>query len=185
MTVKQNDSDDQARLGRTIRDFRQKSGLTQAQLAVTIGIAPTSIYRYEAGLSTPDVGALQRLFMFADRERNDIAKEVFFGALCEKTGVDPEDFQLNLFNKHWTQTSGAWKKVRVAAKPLTPREQLLAIAFVLMIRNNTEESSERMMRVLLDPWMATAKIEFDSHQQETSVEASRQNQNRKRSKESK
>ena len=161
------------------------SGLTQAQLAVTIGIAPTSIYRYEAGMSTPDVGALQRLFMFADRERNDTAKEILFQALCEKTGVDPADFQLHLFNKHWAQTTGALQKVRVAGKSLTPREQLLAIAFIFMIRNNTEESSERMMRVLLDPWMNAAKAEFDSHQQETSVEANRPPSGRKQGREGK
>ena len=180
MTVKRNDYDERVRLGRALREFRQASGLTQAQLAVTIGIAPTSIYRYEAGMSMPDVGALQRLFMFADREQNDTAKEVFFQALCEKTGVDPEDFQLKLFNKHWTQTSGALQKVRISGKQLTPREQLLAIAFILMIRNNTEESSERMMRVLLDPWMTTAKTEFDKNQQETSVEANHTPRGKKR-----
>jgi len=57
-TVKESDADN---LGTAIRKYRQKAGLTQAQLAIALGLAPTSIYRYEAGVSMPDVGALQKL----------------------------------------------------------------------------------------------------------------------------
>jgi transcriptional regulator with XRE-family HTH domain len=169
MTVNRNDLDDQKQLGAAIREFRQKSKLTQAQLAVTIGIAPTSVYRYEAGSSSPDVGALQRLFMFADREKNEAAKRSFFEALCAKTGVDPRDFQLTFFGKSSANSLSALQQLRVKGKNLTPKEQLLTIAFILMIRNNTEDSSDKMMRVLLEPWMNEAKSEYDNSQQKTAV----------------
>ncbi|HTF62172.1 MAG TPA: helix-turn-helix transcriptional regulator [Edaphobacter sp.] len=56
MTVKLNNTDSMPELGSVIRDFRRTAGLTQAQLAVAMDIAPTSIYRYEAGMTKPISG---------------------------------------------------------------------------------------------------------------------------------
>ncbi len=161
MAVKGQSSSSPSELGSLIRTFRQRANLTQAQLAVKIGIAPTSIYRYEAGQSTPDVGALQRLFLYADLERDEGAKEVFFDALCEKAGLDRNQFEQSLRAQHWTHEKRGLGDVLVQGKHLTPREQMLTVAFVSMLRNNTDESSDKMLRLLLEPWMKGAKEEHD------------------------
>ena len=161
MAVKRQDQSSPSDLGAVIRKFRQRTNLTQAQLAVKIGIAPTSIYRYEAGHSSPDVAALQRLFLYADLERDEEAKEAFFDALCEKAGLDRKQFEQSLRAKHWTHERSGLEDVVVQGKRLTPREQMLTVAFVSMLRNNTDESSDKMLRLLLEPWMKGAKEEHD------------------------
>jgi hypothetical protein len=54
-------------------------------------------------------------------------------------------------------TASSIRNVLVQGRPLTPREQLLAVALVIMLRNNLNESSDKMMQILLEPWMKAAK----------------------------
>lgn len=158
MNVKSNDRPSAGDLGEAIRELRRTAGLTQAQLAVAIGIAPTSIYRYEAGLTKPDLRTVQKLFVFADKHRDDAAKS-FFRAELEGSGdliiTGREGSAVRVGVRVQSPSSSEWK---VGSQPLTPQEQILAIAFVLMLRNNADESSEKkMMTLLLDPWMKAAK----------------------------
>jgi transcriptional regulator with XRE-family HTH domain len=158
MNVKSNDRPAAGDLGDAIRELRRTAGLTQAQLAVAIGIAPTSIYRYEAGLTKPDVRTVQKLFVFADKHQDEVAKS-FFREELEGSGdliiTGREGSALRLGVKDQGPSSLEWT---VGSQPLTPQEQILAIAFVLMLRNNADESSEKkMMKLLLDPWMKAAK----------------------------
>ena len=47
--------------GEKIRDARKAAGLTQRQLANTIGVANTSISNWEKGISSPDPKTIDRL----------------------------------------------------------------------------------------------------------------------------
>jgi transcriptional regulator with XRE-family HTH domain len=160
MPVKRDQGSAPGKFGATIRKYRQEIGLTQAQLASALGLAPASIYRYEAGLSTPDVGALQKLYIHADGASNELAKAMFFEAICEKTGLDPAQFQTLLSGPRPARASPS-KTFTIEGGPLTPREWLLAIALVLMTRKNTDHSADKMIRLLLEPWMKEAKEEYD------------------------
>jgi DNA-binding XRE family transcriptional regulator len=157
MTVKSVEPAEPDHLGKAIRKYRRDIGLTQAQLAVALGIAPTSIYRYEAGTSTPDVGALQKLYLHSENQQNSEAKKLFYDALTDKVGLG-----LTLGNRgdaasSNTGTASSLRNVLVQGRPLTPREQLLAVALVIMLRNNLNDSSDKMMQLLLEPWMKAAK----------------------------
>jgi DNA-binding XRE family transcriptional regulator len=157
MSVKSVETAEPDHLGKAIRKYRRDIGLTQAQLAVALGIAPTSIYRYEAGTSTPDVGALQKLYLHSEHQQNNEAKKLFYDALTDKVGLG-----LSLGNQGDGASpnggpSGSIRHVIVQGRPLTPREQLLAVALVIMLRNNLNESSDKMMQILLEPWMKAAK----------------------------
>ncbi len=161
MNVKRNHPAHDPELAQAIRHFRNAVGLTQAQLAVAVGIAPTSIYRYEAGTTAPDLRTLQRLYLFADHKGDQAASSIFLAAARDKAGVGDAEIESSL--QALGKGSGAVRlqDVAIQGKKLVPREQLLVTAFILMFRNNTEESSERMMRLLLEPWMKEAKAEFD------------------------
>ncbi|HMF75631.1 MAG TPA: helix-turn-helix transcriptional regulator [Bryobacteraceae bacterium] len=148
-------------LGSVIRDFRRTAGLTQAQLAVAMDIAPTSIYRYEAGMTKPDLRTIQKLYIISDKYGDDEAKrhflreleensEALFAAVPGSSGTTPA-----------VAESSSLGQLLVGDQPLNPRERLLVIAFVLMLRNNVDESSEKMMKLLLEPWMRAAKDQFD------------------------
>lgn len=164
MPVKRDASSAPGKFGAAIRKYRQEVRLTQAQLASALGLAPASIYRYEAGLSAPDVAGLQKLYIHADGTSNESAKAIFFRAICEKTGLDPAQFRALLSGptpEGKAPEQHSFKTLSIEGKQLNPRERLLAIAFVLMIRNNTDNSADKVMRLLLDPWMKQAKDEYD------------------------
>ena len=52
------ESDDPAT---ALRDLREQAGLTQAELAVYIGVAPSTVYRWEAGQGEPSIGQAKRI----------------------------------------------------------------------------------------------------------------------------
>jgi DNA-binding transcriptional regulator YiaG len=56
-------------LALAIRELRQSLSLTQVQLAAALGITPTSVYRYEAGSSFPDVNTLASFWQIRYRQK--------------------------------------------------------------------------------------------------------------------
>ena len=49
------------RLSNNIRIFRKERALTQEQLAQALGVTPGAVYKWEAGLSTPDISLIVEL----------------------------------------------------------------------------------------------------------------------------
>lgn len=161
MNVKSIDRESAVEFANAIRDLRRTAGLTQAQLAVAIGIAPTSIYRYEAGLTKPDLRTIQRLFVFADKHQDQAAKRLFqrelqHGGDLIVTGTEGTALKMKL-----RERTPAAALLKAGSLPLTPREQVLAVALVLLLRNNVDESAEKMIKLLLEPWMKAAKDQLD------------------------
>lgn len=54
------------RLSDNIRSFRKKCALTQEQLAQALGVTAGAVYKWEAGLSTPDIALIVELADFFD-----------------------------------------------------------------------------------------------------------------------
>lgn len=53
-------------IGENIRLLRKKHGLTQEQLAETLGVTPGAVYKWEAKLSVPDISLILELANFFD-----------------------------------------------------------------------------------------------------------------------
>ena len=54
------------RLADNIRVFRKQRSLTQEQLAEVLGVSPGAVYKWEAGLSTPELGLILEMADFFD-----------------------------------------------------------------------------------------------------------------------
>lgn len=48
-------------IGAALRQLREEAGLNQAELAVYIGVAPSTVYRWESGQGEPSVGQAKRI----------------------------------------------------------------------------------------------------------------------------
>ncbi len=53
-------------LSNNIRAFRKEHSLTQEQLAQALGLTTGAVYKWEAGLSTPDISLIVELADFFD-----------------------------------------------------------------------------------------------------------------------
>ena len=54
-------------VGENIRLLRKKHGLTQEQLAETLGVTPGAVYKWEAKLSVPDISLILRILFEKSR----------------------------------------------------------------------------------------------------------------------
>jgi transcriptional regulator with XRE-family HTH domain len=68
--------DAQQRVGRTLRAKRQRSGLTQEQLAGAADMHPTEVSRLERGVRDPRLSTLVRLARALDIELADLVRGV-------------------------------------------------------------------------------------------------------------
>ena len=75
--------------GSLIREARQRSGLSQRQLARTAGTSQSIIARYESGLVHPSLAQLQRLLEAAGFELKVELREL-------ESGQDTEQLRNNL-----------------------------------------------------------------------------------------
>jgi len=46
---------------KTIRELREAAGLTQLELAVRVGVTPSTVYNWESGRAEPRVSQLRRV----------------------------------------------------------------------------------------------------------------------------
>ncbi len=58
---------------KTVRELRQNRGLTQADLAHELGVAPSTVYTWESGKVIPSVVQLRHLAEFFNVSSDDIA----------------------------------------------------------------------------------------------------------------
>ncbi len=79
---------DSSFLGATLKYFRKKSGLTQAQLSKTLGITRSSYAYYESGKSTPKLEVLQKLAALY----NVTLETIVEGKITPTLEQDPEFF---------------------------------------------------------------------------------------------
>lgn len=58
---------------KTIRELREAAGLTQLELAVRVGVTPSTIYNWETGRAEPRVSQLRRVAETFSVKMDDIA----------------------------------------------------------------------------------------------------------------
>lgn len=64
------DSNINQAVGQALRALREEKGFTRSSVAAQVGTTPTSIYRYESGSQTPDLGTLYGLASVYETEVN-------------------------------------------------------------------------------------------------------------------
>ena len=141
-----------------IRKLRQTCSLTQVQLAIELGIAPGSVYRYEAGTSRPNLGVLHNLWNFALKHNAPYAASEFSEALTDLAGT-PFTFEQD--------TREQQKLVDASMARLRPHEQHIVIALIQMLRTGNDDTALRVIKAALDPWMGTANEELKKYLEKT------------------
>lgn len=117
--------------------------MTQVGFAAALKVTPTSIYRWEAGTGSPEFEMVVSLWSLAIERGSPTSKE-FADFLVSRTDAMRPLFEAKEFPEIQALDS------EIAALPVEQRQ--LAFAFVRMLRQNTDEITDKIMRVILEPW---------------------------------
>ena len=108
--------------GETIRNARKALGLTQRQLADTLGVANTSVSNWEKGLSRPDADMIQKLCACLHLQANDFYGTTQPAAENGRRPVTDEDIKFALFGGDGEITDAMFDEVKRFAAYLKQRE---------------------------------------------------------------
>jgi len=136
-------SDPSNRISRAIRLLRKDSGMTQVEFAAALKVAPTSIYRWEAGTGSPEFEMAVSLWSLAI-ERGSPTSEEFSDFLISRT-----DAIRPLFEAKALPEIRALDK-EIATLPIEQRQ--LTLAFVNMLKHNADKTMDKIIRLILEPW---------------------------------
>ena len=138
-------------ISKAVKRFRLACEQTQVEFAVALGIAPTSIHRYEAGASVPDFPVLKKLLDYAVKRNDSSAQETFLRELGTRMGLDPDALE--------GPPGGAdmLASVRLDGEHLSKDEKARVIALVLLLRHSTDSTNRSVIDAVLQPWMSKAR----------------------------
>jgi transcriptional regulator with XRE-family HTH domain len=131
-----------------IKELRREHSLTQVQLANELGLSPATIYRYESG-AKPETAALLALFRFAEKRGPGPVRNALREIVSERVELPN---QLDLVEEHAKDAPFTRTLTRVTSQ-FNDREKLRLLAFATFIRENKDVTAERMIEILLSPWI--------------------------------
>jgi transcriptional regulator with XRE-family HTH domain len=141
-----------------IKKLREDCSMSQVDLANALGVAPASVYRYESGTSSPKTETLYKLSKLAVDNNLRYADD-FYRALLERTqGIAAVTYDERLDERQ--------KVVDREAASLRADQQLIVLALIKMLRENQDKTAERVLNLLLEPWIAQAKADLSSREEE-------------------
>src|ERR1700733_9197058 len=109
MKKRKNEELDEANLGPTIRNLRRDCKLTQVEFAHALGVTPASIYRYEAGSTSPSTDTLFKLYKMASERSHGPSEYVFHQVMQGRSpsmpAIAPADSAVALLQAQATQLS--------------------------------------------------------------------------------
>ncbi|MBQ6719766.1 MAG: helix-turn-helix transcriptional regulator [Oscillospiraceae bacterium] len=108
--------------GDRIRNARKAAGLTQRQLADSLGVSNTSISNWEKGLSRPDADMIQKLCHLLGQEPNYFYGNENAPGATPKRAVNDEDIKFALFGGDGEITDAMYDEVKRFAAFLKARE---------------------------------------------------------------
>ena len=108
--------------GDRIRDARKAAGLTQRQLADSLGVSNTSISNWEKGLSRPDADMIQKLCTYLSLQPNYFYGTESAPADTGKRTVSDDDIKFALFGGDGEITDAMYDEVKRFAAFLKERE---------------------------------------------------------------
>ena len=143
-------SDPANRMSREILNLRKDCLLTQVDFAAALGVAPASVYRWEAGTSNPDFEIVISLWSLATTHRSGTATYFaeFLGERIE--AIKP------LFAAAQAPVAEALDSV---IADLSPDQHELVFAFIAMLKNNKDRTAAQIMHLLLEPWKQAPAIQ--------------------------
>jgi transcriptional regulator with XRE-family HTH domain len=136
-----------------VRKFRIACGQTQAQFAVTLGLAPTSVYRYEAGTGIPDFPVIKKLLEYAVSKGNGEAQYFFMTLLADRMGLSKGELDV----PREIHEFSALRHVRFQGQAISSQEYLYMAALLLYLRSVKDETTSRVLDALLGPWLTKTK----------------------------
>jgi DNA-binding XRE family transcriptional regulator len=135
-----------------IKKLRDDLDLTQVQLANSLGITPTSIYRYEAEASTPDAATAAMLWNFA--LQNGSSSAIDFSEMLANM-IEP----LRPFLE--AASADQEKLLQSTGIQLKPDDRILVMALIKMLQGPApDQTITKVLSLLLEPWKEQAKAEF-------------------------
>ena len=146
-----------------IRELRREHKLTQVQLANELGLSPATIYRYESG-AKPETTALLALFRLAEKKGPAAVRNALREIVSERVELPG---QLETNDQQSTDAPFMRTLTRVTEK-FNDKERLWLLAFTSFIAENTDLTAEKMMDVLLSPWIDRAQDNRSSPPKEKS-----------------
>ena len=108
--------------GETIRNARRSLGLTQRQLADSLGVSNTCVSNWEKGLSRPDADMIQKLCAQLHLQANDFYGTNGAPAESGRRPVSDEDIKFALFGGDGEITDAMFDEVKRFAAFLKQRE---------------------------------------------------------------
>ena len=108
--------------GETIRNARKALGLTQRQLADSLGVSNTSVSNWEKGLSRPDADMIQKLCAVLHLQANDFYGTKEAPAENSRRLVSDDDIKFALFGGDGEITDAMFDEVKRFAAFLKQRE---------------------------------------------------------------
>jgi DNA-binding XRE family transcriptional regulator len=133
-------------ISEAIRALRKHCSMTQVEFAAALHVAPASIHRWEAGTSSPEVEMILSLWSFAI-EHGSATSKYFAEFLASRT-----DAIRPLFEAAQLPAVRALEK-QIASLAVDQRQ--LVLAFIQMLKQNSDETADRVIRLLLEPWKAS------------------------------
>jgi DNA-binding XRE family transcriptional regulator len=145
MKKRKNGELEELNLGPTIRNLRRDCKLTQVEFAHALGVTPASVYRYEAGTTSPSTDTLFKLYKMASERSHGPSEHVFHQIMQGRSpsiaAVAPADSGAALLQAQATQLS----------------EQQLALVLALMRLLSDSTQSEKavytVLRALVEPYL--------------------------------
>lgn len=136
-------ADSSNQISQAIRRLRKDSGMTQVEFAAALKVAPTSIHRWEAGTGIPEFEMVVSLWSLANERGSPTSKEFSDFLISRTEAIRP------LFQAKELPDIQALDQ-EIAALPVEHRQ--LAFAFVQMLKQNTDDITDKIVRVILEPW---------------------------------
>jgi len=141
-----------------MRELREHLGLTQTQLAASVGLAPNSVYRYEAGETKPDLESMLALWNLALSKGSHTA--VYFSDLLIERIPNIREMLDQLYRGDVAiDQNGSLTSER---DKLRPDERVIVIALANMMAEAPDARIIKVIELLLEPWIEKAKTDLST-----------------------
>ena len=130
-------------ISEAIRALRKDCSMTQVEFAAALSVAPASIHRWESGTSVPEFEMIVSLWSFAV-ERGSSTSRDFAEFLSARTEAIRPLFE--------AAEQPAIKALESEVGMLSIDQRQLVSALIRMLKQNTDETADRVIRFVLEPW---------------------------------
>jgi len=141
-----------ADLGAIIRRLRRDSSMTQVEFANALGVTPTSIYRYEAGTTSPSTDTLLKLYNFASERVHGTSERAFHQAIQGRSSP---------MNSTVIQEYGPTPLDSYASR-LSHQQRILILGLIRLLSDSSanETAVYTVLRALAAPYLGQAEADL-------------------------